>query len=155
MVDTFYFDTSALLKQYVAETGSDWVNSLVARSPAPFVFTSQITTVESICAFTRRLRKGNLSSASHTKLISAFDYDTTYRYHLVDVMPVTIKTARQFAQQHPLRAYDAIQLATAWLVNQTLVQAEKAPLLFISADDRLNRVVQAEGLAVDNPNHHP
>ena len=28
-------------------------------------------------------------------------------------------------------------------------------LTFLSADDRLNRVAAAEGLHVDNPNHHP
>ena len=154
MVSIFYFDTSALLKQYVAEIGSGWVNDLLATSPAPFVFTSQLTTVEGVCAFTRRLREGTLSSVAHSRLLAAFDYDMTYRYQLVDIMPATIETARQLAQKHPLRAYDAIQLATAWLVNQTLVGAEKAPLLFISADDRLNGIAQVEGLEVDNPNHH-
>ena len=28
-------------------------------------------------------------------------------------------------------------------------------LAFLSADDRLNRAATAEGLTVDNPNHHP
>ena len=28
-------------------------------------------------------------------------------------------------------------------------------LTFLSADDRLNDAASAEGLAVDNPNHHP
>lgn len=154
MVSIFYFDTSALLKRYVAEPGSEWVNDLLATSPAPFVFISQLTTVETVCAFSRRLREGTLSSAAHTRLLSAFDYDITYRYHLLDVMPITIEMARQFAQKHPLRAYDAMQLATAWLVNQTLIKAKKAPLLFISADDRLNSVAKTESLEVDNPNHH-
>jgi len=28
-------------------------------------------------------------------------------------------------------------------------------LVFLSADDRLNNAASTEGLAVDNPNHHP
>lgn len=68
---------------------------------------------------------------------------------------MTIDTARQLANKHPLRAYDAIQLATAWLINQELQKAGKSPLLFVAADDQLLVTAQAEGLPTDNPNHHP
>lgn len=46
MVSVAYFDTSALLKQYVTETGSDWVRAYLAASLAPAVFTSSLTTVD-------------------------------------------------------------------------------------------------------------
>jgi predicted nucleic acid-binding protein len=52
----------------------------------------------------------------------------------------------------PLRAYDAIQLASAMVANQALDTVQLAGLIFVSADDRLNTVAAAEGLAVDNPN---
>jgi len=70
-------------------------------------------------------------------------------------MPVTIDTARQLANQHPLRAYDAVQLATSWLLNQNLLHTGKPPLTFICADDCLIASAQTEGLLTDNPNHHP
>lgn len=150
-----YFDTSALLKQYVSEVGSGWVNALLSFSSPPAVFTSHLTVIEATCAFARRLREGTLSSTDHAKLLSAFNYDVTYKYNIVDVMPVTIDTACQLANKHPLRAYDAVQLATAWLTNQTLVRVDRSPLTFISADDRLINVAVAEGLLTDNPNRHP
>lgn len=56
-----YFDTSALLKQYVVETGSQWVNNFLSSSSTPVVFTSVMTSVEATCAFARRLREGVLS----------------------------------------------------------------------------------------------
>ena len=155
MVNFAYFDTSALLKQYVTETGSNWVRTYLASAEAPAVFTSHLTTIEATCAFARRLREGTLLPADHTKVVQAFDYDIAYRYYLLDVVPVTIDTARQLANQHPLRPYDAVQLATAWLLNQDLLHTNKPPLTFICADDRLVAVAQAEGLLTDNPNHHP
>ena len=155
MVNFAYFDTSALLKQYVTEIGSNWVRTYLASTVAPAVFTSHLTAVEATCAFARRLREGILLPADHAKAVQAFDYDITYRYNLLDVMPVTIDTARRLAAQHPLRAYDAVQLATAWLLNEYLLHTSKPPLTFICADDHLIAVAQAAGLLTDNPNHHP
>ena len=155
MVNVAYFDTSALLKQYVTETGSNWVRAYLSSATAPAVFTSQLTAVEATCAFARRLRDGTLSPIDHATAVRAFDHDIAYWYTLLDVMSVTIDAARRLANLHPLRAYDAVQLATAWSLNQDLVNDGEAPLTFICADDRLLAVAQAEGLHTDNPNHHP
>jgi hypothetical protein len=58
------------------------------------------------------------------------------------------------ALQHPLRAYDAVHLATAWLANQELVRTGKPPLTFVCADDRLVAIANATGLLTDNPHDH-
>ena len=150
-----YFDTSALLKRYVTEAGSSWLRTYLASPTAPVVFTSYLTAVEATCAFARRLREGTLLPDDHTIVVQAFDYDIAHRYNLLDVMPATIDTARRLANRHPLRAYDAVQLATAWLLKQELLRGGDPPLTFICADDRLNTVAQAEGLSTDNPNHYP
>lgn len=150
-----YFDTSALIKQYIAETGSNWVNTLLSSSLAPTVFISHLTIVEATCALARRLRDGTISSTDHTKLLTAFNYDVTHKYNIIDVMPLTIDTACQLANKHPLRAYDAVQLATAWLSNQALLGASEPPLTFICADNNLVAIAQVEGLLTNNPNHHP
>lgn len=150
-----YLDSSALVKQYIAEVGSDWVKSLLTLDRTPTVFTSNITVVEATCAFARRRREGTLSSQDHAQVLAAFDYDITYRYNILDVDPMVVEIARQLANRHPLRAYDAVQLATAWLANQELVEAGRSPLTFICADDHLIAIAQTEGLLTDNPHHHP
>jgi len=53
-----------------------------------------------------------------------------------------------------LRAYDAVQLASALIANQALTLRQLPPLTFVSADDRLIKVAMAEGLATENPNLH-
>jgi predicted nucleic acid-binding protein len=150
-----YFDTSALLKQYVIETGSFWLHAYLDATPVPSVFTSSLTIVEASCAFARRLRDGTLTPEFHTTVTSAFEYDVIHRYHLLDVTPDTIEMACRLAKEHPLRAYDAMQLATAWLLNRDLLEDGQVPLTFICADDRLVEIVQAAGLLTENPNHHP
>lgn len=149
-----YFDTSALLKFYVNEVGSNWVQTLLSSSTKPIVFISNLTLVEARCAFARRLRDGTLSSATHAKLISAFIYDVTYNYQIINVISTIIESACQLADKHPLRAYDAVQLATALLLDKQLRQANKQPLNFISADNNLITIAQAEGVATENPNNY-
>ncbi|HHC25365.1 MAG TPA: hypothetical protein ENK58_08155 [Desulfobacterales bacterium] len=125
-METAYFDTSALVKHYVAEIGSGWVK-----------------------------REGTLASEAYSRLLTAFDYDITYKYVITDVMPATVGTACRMSGRHPLRAYDAVHLATAWLLNCELLRNGRPPLTFACADDRLISIARAEGLVVENPNHHP
>jgi len=154
MVSVAYFDTSALLKRYVTETGSEWVKNLLSVDDAPLVFTSHLTVVEATCAFARRVREGNLSSQALDNLLRLFEYDVAYRYHILDLGPLTIESARDLALQQPLRAYDAVHLATAWLANQELVRTDKPPLTFFSADSRLVNIAQSTGLLTANPQDH-
>ena len=149
-----YLDTSALVKHYVAEIGSEWVNALLTDSDTAAVFSSHLALLEATCAFARRVREGNLSTDLHAALLRALDYDCSYRYIMVDVVPATIDVARALANQYALRAYDAVHLATAWLINQELGRAGKPPLLFVAADELLLGVARAENMPVQNPSDH-
>ena len=57
-------------------------------------------------------------------------------------------------ERHPLRAYDAVQLASGLFANDLLIAMEQPTLTFLCADDRLLAAAQAEGLAIDNPNSY-
>ena len=63
--------------------------------------------------------------------------------------------AGQLVSQHPIRAYDAVQLASAISLRTTLIQAQLPDLVFLTADDRLIAIVQTIGLPSDNPNNFP
>lgn len=153
-MSSFYFDTSALVKHYLTEIGSHWVQELL-RAPTTTVFTSALTSVESICTFARRRREGTLVEDDFVQMLTIFRYDFTYRYEVIPAENAILDAARQLALQHPLRAYDAIHLATAWLAHRTLRLAGEAPLTFVCADDRLLANAQAEGLPTINPNVYP
>jgi predicted nucleic acid-binding protein len=154
-VTVAYLDTSALVKQYLAERGSAWVRSLLTASQPSQVFTSHPAFVEATCAFARRRREEALSCEDHLRALEALEYDMTYRYNILDVTPEIIDGARHLATAHPLRAYDAVQLASALFANNRLVSLGQPSITFVCADDVLIAVAQAEGLSTDNPNRHP
>jgi len=154
-VSHYYLDASALVKRYVDEVGSDWLRTIIASTRPLLLFTSRMTIVEVISAFARRVREGSLSSEELAIARDAFRSDCLNEYRIMPPTMTVIDLACALLEQHPLRAYDATHLATALGAQQFLAAQGYPTLTFLSADDRLNRVTAAEGLEVDNPNHHP
>lgn len=152
---TYYVDTSALIKRYVDEVGSDWLRAEFNMQPFPSIIVVHLTIVEVTSALTRRMREGILTPAEYAQAQNAFRTDCLNEYELITAVGNIIDQANRLLESYPLRAYDAIHLATAVTVNQQLLANNLMPLTFLSADDRLNRAASTEGLAVDNPNHHP
>ena len=58
-------------------------------------------------------------------------------------------------RQHRLRGYDAVQLATALTLRDSLRKRGITDLTFVSADEDLCQAAAAEGLLTENPNHYP
>jgi len=154
-VSTYYLDSSALVKRYVDEVGSAWLHSLVAPDAGHLLITSRITTVEVNAALARRRREAALSLADYADSVQAFRYDTQARYNLVELDAAISDLARDLVDRHPLRAYDAVQLASAAEANRILRTMSLSPLVFVSADKRLVATAGAEGLLTDDPNLHP
>lgn len=149
-----FFDSSALVKRYAQETGTNWVFSLVRPSAENRLYLARITGVEVIAALTRRMRVGSLSAKATAKAINRFEREFTNRYLLIEVNPPIIKTAMTLAKNHTLRGYDAVQIASALQANADRIAVGGSPLTFISSDTHLNTAANAEGLTVDNPNSH-
>ena len=59
MSQTYFFDTSALVKLYHDEVGSERVEEIFAQSDSPIVI-SELATVEFHAALARRVRTGTL-----------------------------------------------------------------------------------------------
>ena len=64
-----------------------------------------------------------------------------------------IRSAAVLAQQHALRAYDAVQLAAA-LRTSSLLRTHDLALIFVSGDANLPQAARAEGMATENPFDH-
>ena len=63
--------------------------------------------------------------------------------------------ANQLALRYPLRAYDAMHLATALALARASSSSSALPSpIFVSADTNLLAAARAEGLAVENPSEH-
>ena len=155
MVNAYFLDTSALVKRYVPELGSSWIQSITVPAAGNFLAISQITWVEVSSAFSRRQREGSLFVDEVDQLMGDFRTDFDNQYEVIEVDRTLIETAGALVMQNPLRAYDSVQLASALRVQSTLVSVPDTQLVYVSADNRLMNIAHSEGLAIDNPNNYP
>ena len=136
-----YFDASAVVKRYVDEAGSAQVRRLLLPGE---VVVSRLSEVEIGSSINRRMRDGALSAEQRDRILAALLEDLA-TWQVVEVTPEITSTALRLLRTHPLRAGDAIQLASALFVDANL----PGPLTELVAFDR--RLIDAalrEGLTL-------
>ncbi|MBA3944702.1 MAG: type II toxin-antitoxin system VapC family toxin [Herpetosiphonaceae bacterium] len=143
------------MKRHVAELGTAWVRALTAHASGNHIMTAHLTQVEGMSALNRRRREGTLDATQYMQIVDDWVALCTVEYQLVALSPAIVDRCRLVLEAHPLRAYDAVQLATAILGNHALIAVEQPPLIFLTADRRLQEAAVVEGLAVDDPNRYP
>ena len=153
-MSTYYLDSSALSKRYVQEMGTEWIRSLTSPDADHLLLTARITMVEFYSALARRHREGTVPTADYATVIQAFTAHSATEYEYVELDLKVVFLARDLLERYPLRAYDAVQLASSLVANRALVASNLPPLTFVSADERLNAAAAAEDLAIENPNQY-
>ncbi|MEK7833342.1 MAG: type II toxin-antitoxin system VapC family toxin [Acidobacteriota bacterium] len=149
----YYADTSVLAKRHLEEIGRTWVRLLTKPAANNTIFTAQISLVELYSALNRQLRKKSFSNLRYSRLSSVVSRIWNSQYLTVSTTAQVLEIARQFVELHPLKAYDAVQLASAIRVRQTMPPGSP-PITFLSADNQLLSAAVAEGFSTDNPNLH-
>jgi uncharacterized protein len=153
---TYYFlDTSALVKRYVAESGSSWLHSIVVPTTGNTLFIAQITRAEITSTAARRKREGQISVRTAHAIRLIIDRHASREYRVVRLSEPVINRAQDLLETHSLRAYDSIQLASALEIQTHFSAAGLAPVTFVSADKQLLNAASAERLLTDNPESHP
>lgn len=154
-MSAYFFDSSATVKRFSIETGSNFVINLFKPSTKNVIYVSEISLVEVISALSRQKRGGFLNPQQCDKAVNRFRRIFLMRLKKIAVDDTLIEQASFLAEKHFLRGYDAVQLAGALEIQKTRQLAGASPLTFVSADNALNQAAQSEGLTVDNPNNHP
>jgi predicted nucleic acid-binding protein len=151
----YYVDTSALVKVYLVEVGTGWIRRIVDPLQGNEVVISKLTLTETFAAVSKRQRLGQLTDPNAILIRKTFAIDYVAQYIKMGVTDEVVETAADLTKRHPLRGYDAVQLATALILHAAQAVNGLPVLTFLSADTVLCDVARDEGLFVDNPNLHP
>jgi predicted nucleic acid-binding protein len=152
-----YVDSSALLKHYVRETGTDALNKQLTEESAhdPGVFISVIGYAEILATFARRLRENPALKRQTVRLYNQFQEDWTFTWTQVELTPGVLGFIPSSVKNHPLKGLDAIHLASALWVRDALrlgvVESVSQTLVFACSDRQLKAAALAEGLQVFDP----
>lgn len=150
----YYVDSSALVKIYMNETGSNWMRQLYISDSAEMLCTSVLSRVEVVAALARRMRMQELNGVEFDDLCTQFNYDFALYFAPIAVSDDVIVLADALLRKYSLRSYDALHIASARKLRN-LLRSEFSAIRFISADAHLNLAALSERFAVDNPNNHP
>ncbi|MDQ2998301.1 MAG: type II toxin-antitoxin system VapC family toxin [Chloroflexota bacterium] len=80
-MSTLFIDSSALVKRYLTEAGSDWLTALLNPSAGHTIIVTTITQVESAAALATRHRSGAITKIERDALVDllALHFDTEYQ----------------------------------------------------------------------------
>jgi len=136
-----YCDTSALIKRYVEEQGTDAMDSLWLASLR--IATSVVAFAETAATFSRKLREGILTEKEYAVALKTFkaDFDS---FILVTVTPSLNEEIERLVREYPLRGFDAIHLSSALMIKTS----GNVPVQFACFDRPLNEAALKEGLTV-------
>jgi predicted nucleic acid-binding protein len=138
-MDYAYFDTSALIKRYVEELGRREVLALLRSNQC---IVSAVLPVEVRSALRRRVTEKTLDAKRAPSIVKRLAADRAY-WTIIEVSREVLATAEALTSAHPLRALDAIHVASAKL----FADRTAAPrFTFVSADLRQANVAEALGI---------
>jgi uncharacterized protein len=134
-----YFDTSALIKRYINEPGRREVLQLLRKNVC---VVSAILPVEVRSALRRRVTEGTLDEKRSPAILKRFTADRPF-WTFVEVSRDVLTAAETLGASHPLRALDAIHVASAQLFATRI---GSPAFIFVSADLRQTTAAAALGM---------
>ncbi len=147
MTNKYFFDTSAIVKRYHQEDGSDFIDKLLAEADAEFVI-SDISIIEFYSALSLKVRVGEIDEENFVSLRKLFSQDIKRKLYEVAEFTnaeklISIELLLKYAKKHSLKTLDAMQLSVVKTVSQ--------PKAVICADEKFCKIIALEGLPVINP----
>lgn len=136
-----YLDASALVKRYIAETGTKDVQALLSQASA--VVTNIITRAEVSAAIMRAARVGLIEPDQARQSIHQMRLEWE-NFQRLPVNEATVAQADLLVGEYNLRGYDAVHLAAATLWRQALGE----PLTMATYDRHLWDAARLAGLQV-------
>lgn len=147
----YYLDTSALVKLYVRELGTEEMIRLASPSSGHRLAVLALARIEFRAAVRQRERKGDVPHDAAQALIARMEQHLQNLYLVQLVTEAVVEEAAALVDRHTLRAYDAVQLAGCLALRSRLRESPS----FVCFDRQLVRAAEQEGLTVFDPFAEP
>lgn len=152
MSTRYYLDTSALVKLYHQEAGTDQVEALFTQADNSLII-SELAAVELYSTVARKLRTGEITEEAFEEVCNNFDDDCNRRFVVTPLSATVSQKAKELLRKHgkvkALRSLDALHLGAC-----SIAQADGS-MIFVCSDNRLLEIAALEGHAVLNPEDPP
>lgn len=148
MSSSFFLDTSALIKLYHQEPGTEEIEEIFGQAENTLVI-SELAIVELYSTLARKVRSGQITPRAQEEALRNFEEDCTRRFVIALLGGAVLQKAKELLRKYgntkALRALDSLQLSSCLLARTG------EDLTFVCADGRLLDIAKSEGLQVLNP----
>ena len=146
----YYFDSSAVVKLYLDEPGTEQVIRLATSTAGNQICTSALTRVEVRSGIARKIRRKEVDHDAAGQTLELFDEHWKTRFVRQPVTDAILDQACLLLDRYGLRAYDAIQLASCVAVHRAAA-AGSSWATFVCSDTNLIEAAIDEGLRCIDP----
>ena len=143
-MSNLFFDTSALVKRYHDEPGTETVDALIEGGDG--IVISSLAIVETASAFRRKYNRGHVEKESMEQLLAAFFQEALEDFQIIPMEESIVQFSFDLVLDDDLRTLDSLQLAAALSIG-----ADGENVTFVSADMELISIAESRGLAALNP----
>lgn len=144
----YYLETSALVKLYVYELGTERLLALDSIDAGHRFAILSLAQVEFRAAIRRRQRGGEIPSLAADELIESFRVHSEGKFLVQPFSDSLLDVAFALVDGYALKGYDAMQLA-GYLLLRSISGAEEP--IFVCADKALLSAARNEGCPVLDP----
>ena len=147
----FYLDSSAWIKRFCLEKGSDRVAEFFAGGPA--VGCSALGLLEVLCTLVRKTKAGEMDAGDVAAKCreAERDFELFYQVYLT---PALLGRARVCARRYALRGADTLHLASCLEMRQRLA-VKHGTVTMVSSDGELLAGARRCGIETADPEEQP
>lgn len=127
-------DSSALAKRYIQENGSTQVQTILQKTRS---LAMSILVIPEISSALNRRKREKFLTEDHYKQIKQQFSDDIHDVVILQITPAVVQHSVRLLEYHPLRAMDALHIASAFVWKAEL---------FVTADQRQFMAAEEEGL---------
>lgn len=153
-----YLDSSALIKHYIQEAGTQALNAKLQReeNAGRSPFTSVLAFAEIHRAFAQRSKDGSLTKSDYVVAREAFEADWLFGLTSIELASSVLAFIPDIVERFPLKSSDAVHLASAlWMRDLFRLSGKQVPkgskVAFATSDVALGKAALASGLELFNP----
>lgn len=144
----YYLDSSAVVKLYIRETGTEQMLALAARQAGHRFVVLALAQVEVRSAFRKRQRSGEIGEQLADQLLTAFRRHLESKFLKQVLTDSILDFACELLDRHSLTSFDAVQLAGYFAVKTS--SGIDIPV-FVSADQELLAAAEEHRVPVLDP----
>ena len=148
----FYLDTSALVKRYRTEEGTEFIDTLFRKieKSEDRLATSFFSALEFISALRRLLKGEQITQEAFFDSTARFVADLEKYFIISSVDDTVVSRSLSLIIKHAIKTADAIQLSSVLHLKEVSAESREE-LLFVVDDEELSHAAQDEVLTVLNP----